>query len=205
MAAVLVGIGYVVAVWVAAIVLSYGLSFVGIPKADFAARVLAYFLSMLVSSIYGVIASVFLRLVGYGQLSQWAVARSFKYNMLVTAGVTFDVEDPNGYLEKIRPAVFIGPLTRPSSIKRLAEKMRGAADADRKPPPRCVYMSSGRARGTYAKDAPRCFLQERRLRPPLRTHADCWGWGVCREVYSHILYPKVTFVVQVLEVYRGKG
>ncbi|GAB1320763.1 1-acylglycerol-3-phosphate O-acyltransferase [Madurella fahalii] len=109
MVAILACIGYVAAVWVAAILFSYVLSSVGVPKADFVARALAYFLSMIVSSIFGVVASVFLRLVGYGQLSQWAVARSFKYNMLVTAGVTFDVEDPNGYLDKIRPAVFIGP------------------------------------------------------------------------------------------------
>ncbi|KAL2015606.1 hypothetical protein VTK56DRAFT_5185 [Thermocarpiscus australiensis] len=79
-----------------------------VPKAGFFARSLASYLSLIVCSLYGVVASIVLRLLGYSQLSQWTVARSFKFVMGLTTGVTFDVEDPKGHLEKVRPAVFIG-------------------------------------------------------------------------------------------------
>jgi lysophosphatidate acyltransferase len=108
MATILAYIDYCLAVWVAAIVSAYLLSAVGVPKADFAARSLASLLALITSSLYGVVASVALRLVGYGQLAQWTVARSFKYSMRLATGVTFDIEDPHSYLNKTRPAVIVG-------------------------------------------------------------------------------------------------
>jgi len=79
-----------------------------IPVAGFVARLLASYASLVVCACYGVVASIFLRLVGYGRISQWATARSFKYVMWFTTGITFTIDDPNDYLNKTRPAVFIG-------------------------------------------------------------------------------------------------
>ncbi|KKK25989.1 putative 1-acylglycerol-3-phosphate acyltransferase (AtaAp) [Aspergillus ochraceoroseus] len=56
---------------------------------------------------YGVIASIVLRLVGYGRVSQWATARSFKWVMRYTTGVRFDIIQGEEHLAT-RPAVFIG-------------------------------------------------------------------------------------------------
>lgn len=78
------------------------------PIAGFIARLLAGYISLIICALYGVFASIFLRLVGYGRISQWATARSFKYVMWLTTGVTFKIEDPNNYLGTTRPAVFIG-------------------------------------------------------------------------------------------------
>lgn len=107
MAAFLSYVGYFLAGYTALTLFFYALSTV-IPKAAFVARSLAAYLCLIISSFYGVIASVVLRLLGLNQLSQWAVARSFKYLMGLSTGVTFEVEDPKGHLDKIRPAVFIG-------------------------------------------------------------------------------------------------
>ena len=85
----------------------YMLSFV-VPKAAFAARSIAAYLSLLVVASYGVVVSVLLRLVGREQIAQWATARAFKYLMSWSTGITFVVEDPNKHLETIRPAVFLG-------------------------------------------------------------------------------------------------
>jgi lysophosphatidate acyltransferase len=79
-----------------------------IPVAGFVARLLASYASLVLCACYGVVASIFLRLVGYGRISQWATARSFKYVMWFTTGITFTIEDPDDYLNKTRPAVFIG-------------------------------------------------------------------------------------------------
>lgn len=79
-----------------------------IPTAGFFARLLASYVSLIICALYGVVVSILLRLVGYGRISQWATARSFKYVMWLTTGVTFKIEDPNDYLNKTRPAVFIG-------------------------------------------------------------------------------------------------
>jgi lysophosphatidate acyltransferase len=89
-----------------ALILSFFMLSVVVPKAAFAARALVSYLALLLSSFYGVFASIALRLFGYGQCAQWAVGRSFKYLML-TIGVTFYTEDPKGYLTKTRPAVFV--------------------------------------------------------------------------------------------------
>ncbi|KAK3375421.1 hypothetical protein B0H63DRAFT_278834 [Podospora didyma] len=83
------------------------LSFV-VPKAAFVARVLASYLALLFTAIYGVVASILLRLAGYGQISQWATGRHFKYMMILATGITFEVEDPKHHLETMRPAVFLG-------------------------------------------------------------------------------------------------
>jgi lysophosphatidate acyltransferase len=79
-----------------------------IPIAGFFARLLAGYASLVACACYGVFISVLLRLVGYGGISQWAVARSFKYTMRYTTGIEFVIEDPNDYLNTTRPAVFIG-------------------------------------------------------------------------------------------------
>ncbi|KAI0593959.1 hypothetical protein F4775DRAFT_575968 [Biscogniauxia sp. FL1348] len=79
-----------------------------VPKAAFAARSLAAYLSLLICAIYGAFASIALRIVGREQIAQWTTARAFKYVMAVTTGITFDIIDPKGHLESVRPAVFIG-------------------------------------------------------------------------------------------------
>ncbi|KAH8895139.1 acyltransferase-domain-containing protein [Thozetella sp. PMI_491] len=100
-------LGYFLAGYTALTLVFYMLSVV-VPKAAFVARVLASYLSLVVCAIYGALASIFLRLVGNGQIAQWATARGFKYVMALTTGVTFEVEDPKHILDTTRPAVFIG-------------------------------------------------------------------------------------------------
>ncbi|KAL2832850.1 1-acyl-sn-glycerol-3-phosphate acyltransferase [Aspergillus cavernicola] len=78
-----------------------------VPRASFAARCLAAYGSLILGAIYGVIASIVLRLVGYGRVSQWATGRSFKWVMRFTTGVRFDIVEGQEYLTT-RPAVFIG-------------------------------------------------------------------------------------------------
>lgn len=79
-----------------------------VPKAAFVARALAAYISLLICAIYGAIASIVLRILGQEQIAQWTTARAFKYVMALSTGITFEVEDPNKYLETVRPAVFIG-------------------------------------------------------------------------------------------------
>jgi lysophosphatidate acyltransferase len=79
-----------------------------IPQATFLARSLASFISLIICAIYGATASIVLRLAGYGGISQWATARSFKWVMRFTTGVTFTIVDPKDILSRTRPAVFIG-------------------------------------------------------------------------------------------------
>lgn len=78
-----------------------------VPRAAFVARCLAAYGSILLCATYGVIASIILRLVGYGRVSQWATARSFKWVMRYTTGVTFDIIEGEEYLTT-RPAIFVG-------------------------------------------------------------------------------------------------
>ncbi|RDW90510.1 1-acylglycerol-3-phosphate O-acyltransferase SLC1 [Aspergillus mulundensis] len=78
-----------------------------VPRASFVARCLASYGSLIACAIYGVVASVVLRLVGYGRISQWATARSFKWVMRFTTGVRFDIIEGKEYLST-RPAVIIG-------------------------------------------------------------------------------------------------
>lgn len=69
-------------------------------------RVLISFLCLIICALYGVIASIALRIFGYGGLSQWTVARSFKYSMKLAAGVECQIQDEHWL--RTRPAVFIG-------------------------------------------------------------------------------------------------
>lgn len=78
-----------------------------VPRAAFVARCLAAYGSLLVCAIYGVIASIVLRLVGYGRVSQWATARSFKWVMRLATGVTFEIIEGQEHLST-RPAIFVG-------------------------------------------------------------------------------------------------
>ncbi|RQM06363.1 hypothetical protein DH86_00001155, partial [Scytalidium sp. 3C] len=97
-----------VTVWYTLITLGfYMLSFI-IPICGFVARLLAAYAALIICALYGSSASIFLRAIGNPRISQWATARSFKYVMWLFTGVTFVVEDPNDYLGKTRPAVFIG-------------------------------------------------------------------------------------------------
>jgi lysophosphatidate acyltransferase len=79
-----------------------------VPAAGFFARLLASYVSLVLSASFGVFVSIFLRAVGYGGCSQWAAGRFFKYLMRITTGVNFTIDDPNDYLNTTRPAVFIG-------------------------------------------------------------------------------------------------
>lgn len=77
-------------------------------KAAFVARCLASYIALVMAALYGVVASIVLGVLGQRQISQWTTARLFKYIMAAFTGVTFEVIDPNGYLDRTRPAVFIG-------------------------------------------------------------------------------------------------
>ncbi|KAF2222430.1 1-acyl-sn-glycerol-3-phosphate-acyltransferas-like protein [Elsinoe ampelina] len=78
-----------------------------LPLLTFAARSIASFFCLILCASYGVIASIALRIVGQGGLSQWTVARAFKWTMYLFTGVTFTIHDPSNSLST-RPAVFIG-------------------------------------------------------------------------------------------------
>jgi len=86
-------------------------------KMRFAAFCITGAVCMTACATYGVVASIVLRLVGYGGLSQWTVARAFKHTMWWTTGVMFRVIE-DGKVEngrrggeealQTRPAVFVG-------------------------------------------------------------------------------------------------
>lgn len=79
-----------------------------IPKAAFAARLIAFYLCILTTCALALPATLLLRLAGAGGSSQWAGGRIFKYLTILTMGLSFDVIDPKGILEKERPAVIVG-------------------------------------------------------------------------------------------------
>lgn len=93
--------------YTATVLAFYMLSFV-VPKAAFAARALAAVLSLIICALYGLFATIAMRLAGQEQSSQWATGRAFKYVMGLTTGITFDIDDPHHVLDTTRPAVFIG-------------------------------------------------------------------------------------------------
>ncbi|KAK0629869.1 hypothetical protein B0T17DRAFT_201883 [Bombardia bombarda] len=107
MASFLLYTGYFFAVYLALIPLFYMLSAV-VPKAAFVARTLTAYIALLASTLFGVYASVFMRLAGYGHSAQWATGRSFKYLMAFFTGIEFVLEDPHHVLDTSRPAVFVG-------------------------------------------------------------------------------------------------
>lgn len=76
------------------------------PAAAFYSRILLSWASLFACACYGVVASAVLRCVGYGGLSQWTVARAFKWCMRLTTGIEFVVQ--GGENLTTRPAVFIG-------------------------------------------------------------------------------------------------
>jgi len=91
----------------AALTLAFYMLSVAVPKAGFVARVLASYISLVVSALFGVFISILLRIVGDVQVAQWATARCFKHVMALTTGITFEIDDPKGHLNNVRPAVFI--------------------------------------------------------------------------------------------------
>ncbi|EMC93725.1 hypothetical protein BAUCODRAFT_149983 [Baudoinia panamericana UAMH 10762] len=75
---------------------------------EFFGRTIAFFIALLICATYGTIASACLNVAGYGGLGQWATAQSFKWTMLLFTNVAFEIDDPRNYLNKTRPAVFVG-------------------------------------------------------------------------------------------------
>ncbi|CAK7564923.1 MAG: 1-acylglycerol-3-phosphate O-acyltransferase [Sporothrix epigloea] len=86
----------------------YLLSYVS-PLAGFVARVLASIMALIGCALFGVSASIVLRLSGGDrwQISQWAAGRAFKYTMALLTGLTFEIDDPKNVLGTARPAVFV--------------------------------------------------------------------------------------------------
>ncbi|KAI5863115.1 acyltransferase-domain-containing protein [Durotheca rogersii] len=79
-----------------------------VPSAEFVGRTLAAYISMIICAIYGVLASIVLRILGREQIAQWTTGRAFKHVMALTTGVAFEIDDPKEHLETVRPAVFVG-------------------------------------------------------------------------------------------------
>ncbi|KAH0544883.1 hypothetical protein FGG08_000963 [Glutinoglossum americanum] len=85
----------------------YLFSYIGSTTAGFFARLLASYLALIAITSYGVFASIFLQLVGFGRSSQWAVGRGFAWAMGWAVGVRFTLEGKE-ILKGTRPAVFVG-------------------------------------------------------------------------------------------------
>ena len=85
----------------------YTLSYFRIPKASFYARLLASYGTLILCAIYGVFASLILRLVGKHRISQWVTARAFHHTMALTTGIHFEIVEGAQYLNT-RPCVLIG-------------------------------------------------------------------------------------------------
>lgn len=78
------------------------------PLAGFLGCLLAYYASLLFSSIVGTAVSFLLGLFGQGASGQWATGRCFKYCMRLSTGITVRIDDAHDYLSTTRPAVFVG-------------------------------------------------------------------------------------------------
>ncbi len=79
------------------------------PLLAFAARCLSSYASLLACAIYGVLASITLRLLGYHRLAQWTTARAFALTMRYSTGITFEItEADRRILDEKRPVVIIG-------------------------------------------------------------------------------------------------
>ena len=70
-------------------------------------RVLAAYGSLVLCALYGVGASIALRLVGRHRIAQWATGRAFQHTMRWTVGVRFRVVAGQKHLDE-RPVVFVG-------------------------------------------------------------------------------------------------
>ncbi|KAK2589397.1 1-acylglycerol-3-phosphate O-acyltransferase, partial [Conoideocrella luteorostrata] len=96
------------AVGYAAITAFFYMASYAVPKASFVARAMASYVSLLVCAVFGVLASIFFTLIDRQGISQWATARAFRYAMLLSTGIVFEIDDPKDVLGTTRPAVFIG-------------------------------------------------------------------------------------------------
>lgn len=84
------------------------MSALGLRSAGFVARIMASYMALMFCASYGALAAIVLRVVGQGGNAQWAAGRAFKWCMYLLTGIRFAVDDPEGYLDKTRPAVIIG-------------------------------------------------------------------------------------------------
>lgn len=83
---------------------------------NFYAFAVTSFTLLIVCALYGVVASVLLRVVGFGGLSQWTTGRAFKWTMWACTGITFRVtgsmKQSGGVSGEealdMRPVVFVG-------------------------------------------------------------------------------------------------
>ncbi|EOO04080.1 putative 1-acyl-sn-glycerol-3-phosphate acyltransferase beta protein [Phaeoacremonium minimum UCRPA7] len=107
MSSLLTYLYYFLAGYLGLTVFFYMLSLVS-TKAGFVARLLAAYISMIITALAGVFISIAFRLFGDASNSQWATGRVFEYIMALTTGVRFKIVDPKGHLERTRPAVFVG-------------------------------------------------------------------------------------------------
>ncbi|KAL1606254.1 hypothetical protein SLS60_003656 [Paraconiothyrium brasiliense] len=99
--------------------------------ASFAAFFITSMIMMSFSAMYGVFASIFLRTVGYGGLSQWTVARVFKWTMWYTTGVTFKVTNSGGEEALLtRPAVLLGNHQRKTPGKKRTPELTSYSELD---------------------------------------------------------------------------
>ena len=83
------------------------LQIVGAQWASFYRRMLVSYIVLTACTLYGVLASLILRLVGHHRMSQWATGRAFKWMMRFTAFVRFEIISGEQYLGT-RPAVIVG-------------------------------------------------------------------------------------------------
>lgn len=101
---------YVVTFYVgaAALIGSLYVLSIAIPKTAFVARLISFYLCVLTTCALALPVTFFLRLAGAGGSSQWAGGRIFKYLVILTMGLRFEIDDPKGILENERPAVILG-------------------------------------------------------------------------------------------------
>ena len=78
------------------------------PTSTFCGRTLAAYGSLSLCALYGVLASITLRLLGLHRLSQYATARAFKWTMRYTTDIRFEIVSGEEHLDGTRPAVLIG-------------------------------------------------------------------------------------------------
>jgi lysophosphatidate acyltransferase len=102
---------YLLTPYLASIAILYILSWTLPPHArrlpSFFARLLASVGCLGLAASYGIFSALLLRLVGKEGLTQWTVAKCFKYLMLLSTGVSVEVVEGAEYLST-RPAVYIG-------------------------------------------------------------------------------------------------
>ncbi|KAF3938189.1 hypothetical protein ABW19_dt0202262 [Dactylella cylindrospora] len=75
--------------------------------AGFAARLLIAYIAMVVCALYGVVATIPLKIVGNVGIAQYLVARAFRWTLGPVIGVDFEMENEEGMWNE-RPVVFVG-------------------------------------------------------------------------------------------------